>query len=130
MRRLRRVRPGPSSRASDLRRAPRVAAPWPGAGRAGEGVRSDGRDLERALVEVLPLLEGAFSLVLMDDSHIIGVRDPNGFRPLCLGRLDNGWVVASETPALDIVGAHFVRELEPGEVGVNDATGVRRIHPF
>src|SRR5204862_4981906 len=67
--------------------------------RAGEGLRSDGRDLERALLDVLPMLEGAFSLVLMDDSHIIGVRDPNGFRPLCLGRLDNGWVVASETPA-------------------------------
>ncbi|MCU1463298.1 MAG: Amidophosphoribosyltransferase [Acidimicrobiales bacterium] len=98
--------------------------------RAGEGLRSDGRDLERALVEVLPLLDGAFSLVLMDDSHLIGVRDPNGFRPLCLGRLDNGWVLASETPALDIVGAHFVRELEPGEMVVIDATGVRSIHPF
>jgi amidophosphoribosyltransferase len=98
--------------------------------RAGEGLRSDGRDLERALVEVLPLLQGAFSLVLMDDSHIIGVRDPNGFRPLCLGRLDTGWVLASETPALDIVGAHFVRELEPGEMVVIDATGVRSIHPF
>jgi amidophosphoribosyltransferase len=98
--------------------------------RAGEGLRSDGRDLERALVEVLPLLEGAFSLVLMDDSHIVGVRDPNGFRPLCIGRLDNGWVLASETPALDIVGAHFVREVEPGEMVVIDATGVRSIHPF
>ena len=50
----------------------------------------------------------------MDEAHIIGVRDPNGFRPLCLGKLDNGWVLASETPALDIIGAHFVREIDPG----------------
>jgi amidophosphoribosyltransferase len=97
---------------------------------AGPGARSDGRDLERALVEVLPDLRGAFSLVLMDDSHVVGVRDPNGFRPLCLGRLDSGWVLSSETPGLDIVGAHFVRELEPGEVVVIDATGVRSIKPF
>ncbi len=97
---------------------------------AGPGVRSDGRDLERALVDVLPRLEGAFSLVLMDDSHVVGVRDPNGFRPLCLGRLDNGWVLSSETTGLDIVGAHFVRELDPGEIVVIDATGTRSIRPF
>ncbi|HEY8557450.1 MAG TPA: amidophosphoribosyltransferase, partial [Actinomycetes bacterium] len=97
---------------------------------AGPGARSDGRDLERALVEVLPKLQGAFSLVLMDDSHVVGVRDPNGFRPLCLGRLDNGWVLSSETTGLDIVGAHFVRELDPGEVVVIDATGMRSIRPF
>ena len=92
--------------------------------------RSDGRDLEAALLRVLPRLEGAFSFVLMDEGHIIGVRDPNGFRPLCLGRLDAGWVLASETPALDIVGAHFVRELEPGEMVVIDASGVRSVKPF
>ena len=83
----------------------------------GEGSLSDGRDLERALMKVLPRLQGAFSFVLMDDAHLIGVRDPNGFRPLCLGRLPGGWVLASETPALDIIGAHFVRELEPGGDG-------------
>ncbi|MGH9264642.1 MAG: amidophosphoribosyltransferase [Acidimicrobiales bacterium] len=98
--------------------------------KAGPGARSDGRDLERALVEVLPRLKGAFSLVLMDDSHVVGVRDPNGFRPLCLGRLDNGWVLSSETTGLDIVGAHFVRELDPGEVVVIDATGTRSLRPF
>ena len=59
--------------------------------------------------------------VLADEGQVIGVRDPNGFRPLCLGSLENGWVLASETPALDIVGAHFVRELEPGEMVVIDA---------
>jgi amidophosphoribosyltransferase len=92
--------------------------------------RSDGRELERALLHVLPRLEGAFSFTAMDASHLVGVRDPNGFRPLCLGRLDSGWVLASETSALDVVGAHFVRELEPGEMVVIDATGVRSLKPF
>ncbi len=91
---------------------------------------SDGRELERGLVKILPKLEGAFSFVLMDEAHIIGVRDPNGFRPLCLGKLDNGWVLASETPALDIIGAHFVREIDPGEMVIISATGVRSIQPF
>ena len=91
---------------------------------------SDGRALERALVGVLPKLKGAFSLVLMDEGRVIGVRDPNGFRPLCLGRLESGWVLASESPALDVIGAHFVRELEPGEMVVIDATGVRSLRPF
>ena len=92
--------------------------------------REDGRDLEHALLEVLPRLEGAFSFVAMDEAHLIGVRDPNGFRPLCLGKIDTGWVLASETPALDVVGAHFVRELDPGEMIVIDASGPRSLWPF
>ena len=91
---------------------------------------SDDRDLERTLMRILPCLEGAFSFVVMDASHVIGVRDPNGFRPLCLGKLETGWVLASETPALDIVGAQFVREVEPGEMVVIDAAGVRSLRPF
>lgn len=87
-------------------------------------------DLEQALLEVLPRLQGAFSLVLMDEGRVIGVRDPNGFRPLCLGRLEDGWVLASETPALDLVGATFERELEPGEMVVVDADGPRSLWPF
>lgn len=94
------------------------------------GERSDGRDLERALLRVLPRLKGAFSFVLIDEGHLVGVRDPNGFRPLCLGKLDSGWVLASETPALDVVGAHFVREIEPGEMVVIDANGYRSLRPF
>ena len=92
----------------------------------------EGGEVEGALLAVLPRLEGAFSFVLMDNGHLIGVRDPNGFRPLCLGKLDgNGWVLASETPALDVVGAHFVRELEPGEMVVIDGTGApRSLRPF
>jgi amidophosphoribosyltransferase len=86
--------------------------------------------LEQAVFAVAPRLEGAFSLVIMDESRVIGVRDPHGFRPLCLGRLDDGWVLASETPALDIVGASFVRELEPGEMVVIDGDGVRSLRPF
>lgn len=90
-----------------------------------ENPRSDGRDLEAPLEEVLPRLRGAFSFVLMDDARLIGIRDPNGFRPLVLGRMEGGWVLASETAGLDIVGAHAVREIEPAEMIVIDASGVR-----
>jgi len=96
----------------------------------------DAADLERALIGVLPQLEGAFSFVLLDADRLIGVRDPNGFRPLCLGRLEatdafeTGWVLASESPALDVIGATFVRELEPGEMVVIDGTQVRSERPF
>ena len=67
----------------------------------------------------------------MDDAHLIGVRDPHGFWPLVLGRLEGGgWVLASETAALDIVGAHYVRDVEPGEMVVIDASGLRREHCY
>ncbi len=91
------------------------------------GSRSDGRDLERALTRVLPSLQGAFSFVLMDEAHLFGVRDRHGFRPLVLGKLDGGWVISSETSALDLVGAHYVRDVEPGEMVAIDASGVRSI---
>src|SRR5262245_22350511 len=84
----------------------------------------DDHALEHALEAVLPELDGAFSLVLMDADRVIGVRDRYGFRPLVLGRVDGGFVLASETAALDIVGAHFVRDIEPGEMVVIDADGV------
>ena len=63
----------------------------------------------------------------MDEAHLFGVRDPQGFRPLVLGRSDGGWVIASETCALDLVGAHYVRDVEPGEMVAIDANGVRSI---
>jgi amidophosphoribosyltransferase len=73
----------------------------------------------------LPLVRGAYSLVFMDERTLYAARDPQGFRPLVLGRLERGWVVASETAALDIVGASFVREVEPGELIAIDERGVR-----
>ncbi len=88
------------------------------------------QDLIQALLAVLPTLQGAFSLVLLDNQRLIGVRDPHGFRPLCLGKLDPGWVLASETPALDITGAHFIRELDPGELLIVDEDGPRTERPW
>jgi len=84
-----------------------------------------GRTLEDTAVEVLPLVRGAFSFVFMDENTLYAARDGHGVRPLVLGRLDRGWVVASETAALDIVGASFVREVEPGEFLVIDVDGPR-----
>ncbi len=86
--------------------------------------------LASVLPDVLPRVHGAFSLVFADRASLVGVRDPNGFRPLCLGKLDDGWVLASETPALDIIGAHFVREVEPGEVIVINADGCASLRPW
>jgi len=81
--------------------------------------------LETAALEVLPMLRGAFSLVFMDEDTLYAARDPQGVRPLVLGRLERGWVVASETAALDIVGASMVREIEPGELITVDQHGLR-----
>ena len=81
--------------------------------------------LEATALEVLPRLRGAFCLVFMDEHTLYAARDPQGVRPLVLGRLERGWVVASEMPALDIVGASFVREVEPGEFIAIDADGLR-----
>ena len=81
--------------------------------------------LEQAAMELLPTVRGAFCLTFMDENTLYAARDPHGVRPLCLGRLDRGWVVARETAALDIVGASFVRDIEPGELLAIDADGVR-----
>ena len=84
-----------------------------------------GLSMEQAALEVLPHLRGAFSLVFMDEETLYAARDPQGIRPLVLGRLERGWVVASETAALDIVGASFVREVQPGELLAIDTSGLR-----
>jgi len=81
--------------------------------------------VETAAAAVLPLVKGAYSLVFMDEQTLYAARDPHGFRPLVLGRLASGWVVASETAALDIVGARFVREIAPGELVCIDGRGMR-----
>ena len=81
--------------------------------------------IEQAAAKVLPKVKGAFSLVFMDETTLYGARDPQGIRPLVLGRLERGWVIASETAALDIVGASFIREVEPGEIVAIDEEGLR-----
>jgi amidophosphoribosyltransferase len=81
--------------------------------------------VEAAALDVLPGVRGAFSFVFMDETTLYAARDPLGVRPLVLGRLERGWVVASETAALDIVGASFVREVEPGELLAVDEDGLR-----
>ncbi|HET8604874.1 MAG TPA: amidophosphoribosyltransferase [Marmoricola sp.] len=84
--------------------------------------------LEERAAELLPQVRGAFSFIWMTEDALYAARDPQGIRPLVLGRLERGWVVASETAALDIVGASYVREVEPGEMVVIDADGLRTRH--
>ncbi len=81
--------------------------------------------LEDRAAELLPKLAGAYSLIWMNESTLYAARDPQGIRPLVLGRLERGWVIASETAALDIVGASFIREVEPGEMIAVDEHGLR-----
>ncbi|WP_214109936.1 amidophosphoribosyltransferase [Acrocarpospora catenulata] len=87
--------------------------------------RDGSRPIEDAAAELLPQVRGAYSLVFMNEKTLYAARDPQGVRPLVLGRLERGWVVASETAALDIVGAVFTREIEPGELITIDERGVR-----
>jgi amidophosphoribosyltransferase len=75
-------------------------------------------------------VQGAFSLVMLTRDRLVAVRDPHGFRPLALGRLDNAYVVCSETCAMDLIGATYEREVEPGEVVVISDSGVRSLRPF
>lgn len=88
----------------------------------------DEKNFEASAMAVLPLLEGAFSLVFMDEHTLYAARDRHGVRPLVIGKLERGWVVASETAGLDIVGASFVREVEPGEFIAIDENGMRSQH--
>ena len=83
------------------------------------------KSVEASAMAVLPQLEGAFSLVFIDEHSLYATRDRHGVRPLVLGKLETGWVVASESAALDIVGAAFVREVEPGEFIAIDENGIR-----
>ena len=81
--------------------------------------------LERAALEVLPMLQGGFCFVMMDERSVFAARDPHGLRPLAIGRLPGGWCVASETCALDVVGAQYIREVEAGELVCLDDRGLR-----
>ena len=85
---------------------------------------------EQALVDTLLKIRGAFSLLIMREKELIGIRDPNGFRPLCIGELEGATIFASESCALDLVGAKFLREVEPGEIVVVNDKGMRSLKPF
>ena len=82
------------------------------------------------LIDALKQVQGAYSLVALHNGALIGARDPLGVRPLVLGRLNDGWVLASETCALDIVSAEFVRDIDPGEIVIIDDSGIRSVKPF
>jgi len=82
------------------------------------------------VVEALGNIEGAYSLLVLTEDQMIGVRDPHGFRPLCLGRLDGSYVLSSETCALDLIQAEYVRDIEPGELVVINKNGMESYHPF
>jgi amidophosphoribosyltransferase len=87
--------------------------------------RTNKGDMGASIREVLPKLSGAYSFTMMDETRLFGARDPQGFRPLCIGRLDNGgWILASETCALDLLGARFIRDVEPGELVAIDENGL------
>ena len=91
--------------------------------------RQKQRFIER-FIEALRALEGAYSLVSLTNKKLIGARDPLGIRPLVLGELDGCPILASETCALDIIGADFVRDIEPGEMVIITGNGVESLHPF
>lgn len=81
--------------------------------------------IEEKIMESLNKIQGAYCLTIMTENKLIGVRDPQGFRPLCIGKLDNTWVISSESCGLDVVGAEFVRDVEPGEMVVIDEEGLK-----
>lgn len=87
--------------------------------------------LDKALQESFTALKGAYSILMMTQDTLVAVRDPNGFRPLCLGKLNNGgWIVASETCALDLTGAQYVRDVQPGEVLIINQDGMKSLYPW
>jgi amidophosphoribosyltransferase len=83
-----------------------------------------------SLIQSIRRIEGAYSLVIMTEKELIGVRDPHGFRPLCIGKIDDGWVLASETCALDLIHARFVRDVLPGEIVVINGNGLTSVMAF
>lgn len=86
--------------------------------------RSYKKGLERSLTDTIQMIKGAFALCVMTENSLIGARDPNGIRPLCLGKVDNGWVLASESCAIDSMNGTFVRDIQPGEIVIINEDGV------
>ena len=85
------------------------------------------RGLETAIKNTMSLLKGAYALVLTTEDKLIGIRDPHGLRPLCLGKTSDGYALASESCALDTIGAEFIRDIEPGEIVIIDQNGIQSI---
>src|SRR5437867_2639726 len=92
--------------------------------------RAERHSLERTLAQALSQVTGAYSLVMLTPDTLVGCRDPHGFRPLVVGRLGETWLLASETCALDLLEAEFVRDVEPGEIVLIDRHGLRSVKPF
>ena len=92
--------------------------------------RNTQRGIEEAMVKVVSRIEGAYSCVLMTKEKLIAFRDPNGFRPLCLGLLDEAYIVASETCALDLIEAQYIRDIDPGEILIIGQDELKSIKPF
>lgn len=92
--------------------------------------RAEAETLADRVVESLQQIKGAYSLAFLTETRMVAVRDPNGFRPLALGKLDGAYVVASETCAFDLIEAEFIREIEPGELIVVDKHGLKSFKPF
>ncbi|MBU1726731.1 MAG: amidophosphoribosyltransferase [Candidatus Omnitrophica bacterium] len=91
--------------------------------------KAKSHDVQESLIYALKRIRGAYSLVMMDNKSLIGVRDPLGFRPLSLGKLGSSWCLASETCAFDLIGARFVREVAPGEIVFINKNGVKSVKP-
>lgn len=92
--------------------------------------KSKKKNLEERIIDALNQVKGAYSLLLITEDKLIAIRDPYGFRPLCLGKLDDSYVIASETCAFDIIKAEYIREIEPGEIIVINKNGLNSIKPF
>lgn len=85
------------------------------------------KGIERAMISVMNRIKGAYSMVIMTEDTMIAIRDPNGFRPLCLGRLNSGYIIASETCSFDLIQAEYVRDIEPGEILIIEREGLKSI---
>ncbi|MCM8773930.1 MAG: amidophosphoribosyltransferase [Candidatus Omnitrophica bacterium] len=92
--------------------------------------RAKGKDIEKNIIQAFSQLEGAYSVIMVMNKTFIGVRDPYGFRPLCIGRLEGAYILSSETCALDLIGADYLREIEPGELVFITNRGINSFRPF
>ena len=93
-------------------------------------VKAKSQNIKESLIEILPKVKGAYSFLLLAGDTMIGIRDPHGFRPLCIGKVGKGYVLASETCALDLVNAKYVRDVEPGEIVFINEKRIESVKPF